>query len=89
MYYECEADYQAHMNAQAEAEYEAQQAEQYNEYLNNLLESGNNLLYSIEICLDLFNSYDFKKSNMQPIEYLIKRKNILLNLDKQTSDDVF
>lgn len=72
--YSCEGEYLAAMSAQAEAEAEMEQYRQYQEYLDNLIEAKQFELFSIEYCLDLLMSRDFKKSGLTPQQYLSKKK---------------
>ena len=80
MYYECEADYNAAMAAQAESEaqYYAEEQQQYNEYLDNLIESKQYQVFGIEICLDFLNSKEYEKSGLTPQQFLSYKKEQLL-----------
>jgi hypothetical protein len=81
MNYECEADYNAAMSAQAESEaqYNMEQERQYIEYLDALIENKQYQVFGIEICLDLLNSMEYEKSGLTPQEFLSYKKDQLLH----------
>ena len=81
MHYECEADYNAAMAGQAEAEaqYHFEQERQYNEYLDGLIESKQYQVFGIEICLDFLNSKEYEKSGLTPQQFLSYKKEQLLH----------
>lgn len=81
MNYECEADYNAAMAGEAEAEYHFEQERQYNEYLDGLIESKQYQVFGIEICLDFLNSKEYEKSGLTPQQFLSYKKEKLLNSD--------
>ena len=76
-----EADYQAEMGAAAQAEAEAQHEMeyQYDCYLDDLLANGKFMIYGLEKCIGVLSSTEFKNSTMTPVEFLIYKRNNLLN----------
>ena len=76
-----EADYQAEMDAAAQAEAEAQQEIEYHYdiYLDDLLANGKFLIYGLERCINMLNSTEYKQNDMAAVEYLIYKRNYLLN----------
>lgn len=83
MYFESEQHYNECMAAQAEAEAHNAEQEAYYEYLGDLLDNRQFDLYAIEICLDMLNSREFKKSGLTAQEFLSLKKVKLLE-PKQT-----
>ena len=80
MNYENEADYQAHMQAYAEAEYN--EIQQYEEYLDVLIKEGRYELHAIEVVQDLISHKCKDLTNIQ--EFLSNEK---LRLISRVSDN--
>ena len=74
MNFESEQHYNECMAAQAEGEAHNAEQEAYYEYLGDLLDNRQFDLYAIEICLDMLNSREFKKSGLTPQEFLSFKK---------------
>jgi hypothetical protein len=68
MYYNDEGEYQAAMNAKAQAYYEEQNA--FNEYLDSLIRAERFTLLSIEIVLDMIRNEYSDKSGKTIVEFL-------------------
>jgi len=68
MYYNDEGEYEAAMNAQAQAEYEEQEA--FNQYLDSLIHQERFTLLSIEIVLDMIRNEYSDKSGKTIVEFL-------------------
>jgi len=56
----------------AQAEAEAQQEEEYQNYLKKLLEHNENALFAAHIAEDWLMSKEFAESNLKPLEYIRK-----------------
>ena len=88
MNYESEADYNAAMCGQAESEmqYFAEQEQQYNEYLDGLIESKQYKVFGVEICLDFLNSKEFDISGLTPQQFLSHKKEQMLHPKSEVSN---
>lgn len=69
-----QADYEAEMASAGQAEYE----NQYNDYLQTLLNDKQYYLFALEIIADELQSQRFKKSGLKPVDYLFQEKARLL-----------
>lgn len=76
--------YDYEMGAAAQAQYEAEMA--YYDYLDSLIKNKEYELHGIEIVLDILGSKHFAQSNLNPIDYLVKRKYELLKISTPVTD---
>lgn len=70
-------DYDGYYEAQsyaAVAEAEAQQEQEYQDYLGKLLDKGENALFAAYVAIDWLTSKEFVDSGLSAIEFLQKQK---------------
>ncbi len=63
----------------ASAEAEAQQEQEYQDYLGKLLESGETALFAAYVALDWLHSKEFSESGLSAVEFITKQKEKLTN----------
>lgn len=81
MNYSCEEEYNEYMGFQAEQEAQAyyDMEQEYQRYLDELIESKQFYLYSLEICGYLLMSGSFSKSGLTAQEYISIKKEEYIN----------
>ncbi len=65
--------YEAECDA-ARAEAEAQQQQEYNDYLGMLLQKGETALFAAEVALDWLRSKEFADSGLSAVQFIAKQK---------------
>ena len=88
MNYECEADYNASMEAYAEAEAQAYYEQEYYDYLDSLIENKEYDVYGLEICFRHLTSNQYYESGLKAHEFLKQKIHELNNAKKQNEMDV-
>lgn len=81
-----EHDYYESGAAQAEAEYQEQQA--YHKFLDGLIDTKQYYLHAIYVMMDVLNSHEFKHSKLPISDFLIQQKNKLENPVVKEKNDV-
>jgi len=87
--YNSEGEYQAAMNAQAEAEaqYYSEQDRQYQEYLEGLIDSAHYETFGLEISIAYLQGHDFKTSGLTAIEFLSKKRDQIQGMSTEPKED--
>lgn len=81
-----EVDYMADMQAEAEQEAQAAEAEQYGEYLDSLLKNKDFTTWKYETVIDELNSKEFKSSGISSRDFFAKKLSTIKNRRECSSD---
>jgi len=82
MNFESEGEYNDYMQAQGEAEQEAQAMQEYHKYLDSLIDDKKYELHAIEVVQDLINSKWNGKDDIKEFLSIEKAKLMIPNLIK-------
>jgi len=67
-------DITKHNHMQQQPKQEAQQEQEYQDYLGKLLEKGETALFSAYVALDWLHSKEFSESGLSAVEFITKQK---------------